>query len=879
MLLKKTGLWINIFICLVCASVAFSVGSHCEKVEATVSRQAVDEFYYSNRLSLAVERVDPDNYFDYYYTVYPSGGEEYYRRMQDVVTVATCLDTAIKSFNKNDYDQKEWSQIEKRLERLVSDSRITLDFNKNERLENISLESSRILSDFNTKSQKFEIFRDSALNELSSSYGQIVSACLLGNDVYTHASTYDETAKGVADTIYAEFSQRISEVTFSLNTEKENKALIADLKSEALKKFDCIEKNKIERAYNLIMDYYAYSEGLIEGDYQLFNQAMSFSREVVQNYQPILSSAVYEKYSDELDIINNFLTSQTEFIDYGKKKTSIIQTEDKAVSIMAVEKIGNNEYPCQIFYDDDKVITHQSLSGASKRNAQNALKDISRDLSVAYFVYIDVFRGTNIIQPETISPSGNSVVYRVVIDLNKYYENYVLNDSQADYGLFNDSQFVKSKIVGKSRLENILLLNDYVLKNPKENLSVCYGYSVEDGKSVIQPLNFNIDTDGGILMFETNSLATFAIAQKASENVLLNPLFWLILICAVLVAVLVTVLVLKNITYKYKFFSNSASKPDIVKVKKGDAFCLPESPSKDGFIFGGWYIDKKCSVRFVETRLAQRRSQKVYAKWIESDIPYQYKKYYEALSKEMLCFSKVGPLANLGTTEREIIAKLFADMNGVYMYTAIPFEKAVAQGFEVTEADGEYSGTPTKKVITDKKSFEEAMEIIDFVMAQKGLQNIGYTGDEVIPMTDKEKKEGFVFVIENDRVALSIEDYFNLLRVYMKSYVLRHASSTVKQGAFLTRMYLDKDVINLYLALAPVGVGVENASDKFEDTPALIKVSATPEDINKAYDLIDKVMTSSGFERDNENANGMSLVKPEEGCGVASIVKLENANA
>ena len=65
-------------------------------------------------------------------------------------------------------------------------------------------------------------------------------------------------------------------------------------------------------------------------------------------------------------------------------------------------------------------------------------------------------------------------------------------------------------------------------------------------------------------------------------------------ICILLVAfLLILSLVLKNKTYEITFSTNGGTTVEKQEIKKGDLVVEPENPTKDGYVFEGWYYDNE----------------------------------------------------------------------------------------------------------------------------------------------------------------------------------------------------------------------------------------------------------------------------------------------
>ena len=118
-------------------------------------------------------------------------------------------------------------------------------------------------------------------------------------------------------------------------------------------------------------------------------------------------------------------------------------------------------------------------------------------------------------------------------------------------------------------------------------------------------------------------------------------------------------------------------------------------------------------------------------------------------------------------------------------------------------------------------------------------------------------------MVHNDRVASTAEDYFELLRIAVKSYVLEEDSGKFKPGDKITlaRLYITNEIACLHLPAIKGHKGLKAARNaRFEDTPVEVKILA-PRDVLDAYALIDEVMKANGFVKNPENANDLADVK------------------
>lgn len=70
--------------------------------------------------------------------------------------------------------------------------------------------------------------------------------------------------------------------------------------------------------------------------------------------------------------------------------------------------------------------------------------------------------------------------------------------------------------------------------------------------------------------------------------------------------------------YTVTFETNGGNKTDSVKVNKNGTLSKPTEPTKDGYIFDGWYSDKECKTAY-DFGTKVTKSMTLYAKWVEKE--------------------------------------------------------------------------------------------------------------------------------------------------------------------------------------------------------------------------------------------------------------------
>lgn len=129
--------------------------------------------------------------------------------------------------------------------------------------------------------------------------------------------------------------------------------------------------------------------------------------------------------------------------------------------------------------------------------------------------------------------------------------------------------------------------------------------------------------------------AQFAVASEGKNPI--DWLFWgLIGLAGVIVLFFVIwliVAIVKNRKFKIFFNACGGKYNTTIKVKLHEKFNHPTAPTKPGYVFLGWYLDLKCTVKFAMTELSKKGNLKVYAKWIsEEDFEELNKEYEDAIT-------------------------------------------------------------------------------------------------------------------------------------------------------------------------------------------------------------------------------------------------------
>lgn len=368
---------------------------------------------------------------------------------------------------------------------------------------------------------------------------------------------------------------------------------------------------------------------------------------------------------------------------------------------------------------------------------------------------------------------------------------------------------------------------------------------------------------GQVLMFTTTHFSPYALCGTVSANsaglgdlpIYQNPFFYCAILLLGIIAIIITFIALKHWKYKVIFKNNGGTRVKTLKFKKTEPIVMPKAPTKQGFIFGGWYTDKKLAKRFVQYRLNKRKTIKLWAKWIPlNQEVVRVDDYYQALRMALDDYERVG--VQIGLKEEDSVARIIISNDKVLLFVCGNVEKYKEMGYNVTQSKDEANkDIPVKFIVSNEDELYQGLEIIDIAMKIKGFTE--KAGDpEMREISEQERKEGFIFTFKNEKVADTLKEWFELLRLQAKSFVMVGDSGTPRDlnGKYIVKAKRYEDRIDLYLPL-----GNENSESVagdilYKDVPNKFVIK-TPEDVAMALEAIAESMTSLGMKKYPRNAS------------------------
>lgn len=615
----------------------------------------------------------------------------------------------------------------------------------------------------------------------------------------------------------------VNDISYSAKDSKDCYKEVDELKAAAIKALESVPKNPLDEAYNTYMKCNA-------------------SKEITAAQKKILEDGV--KYFDRAD------TSVRQNGDYVSKNASIVKFLDNT------KTDPQYNFTTDYLEDEDGIVTIKASKdvfktgwklfaspgyNAQMRNATHELKNLDKNLAVAYVINIHVVDSTY----------GNEYVdernvnYTVTIDL----ENFIKHYNKAD------------------NLKNIQDMAEFI--KDKENLSLCYFY--DDNK--IENIN-DCKLEEGKLVFTTSTLNTqIYVSGTGIDTLIANPLFWLGLLVVIILIVIIIKIIAKQFRYSIKFITNGGSKVKKVRAAKNEYFVMPKNPTREGYIFGGWFVDEKLTERFIELRKTKRGNIKLYAKWVTRLNEVRLVEIYEKLRNMIRSCQKVSFKPIIGLSENELLAIMKLKDDHVELNLALDPKELRDENIKFVVGNNEE--VPVRLDIASEDVYAEAVALVDRMLKSKGLQKIDdYENAE--PMTADERKNGFAYAVHNEKVAETCEDYVDLMRIALKSYIIDQNNNKFKEGDKITlaRAYVTNEIACLHLPLVDGDeeLGMPSDDKVYDDTPVVFRVT-NAEDMKYAYRLIDRVMVANGFIKCPENANNIEDVEVPATCGFAFTLK------
>ena len=730
------------------------------------------KLYDDNKDTVAA--IDDGNYFAELLT-FASSDASYVAVMEEVVKVADKYVEYDAEFKAEDYMASDWTEISHIKALTLAYVKLSgenyLNYNTGDKyLLRILADEKTITDDYQTLEQAYAAKKAAAAADVAARKEAILKANTTNPDgkPETVVGYYDQTGVSEVEAIKSAFDRDLEALTLDKSDYNGSVQQVNDLAARAKSNMASVRKNVVERAYDKLSDYYAIEKGTKEGDAAAAKSDATRAINGTNNFFNNATPEVKKEYSNQKKAFEDFF-DENEIDDSAYVDRSYIATAGGEVTITATDEAGNE---LTVFPAKALLKVYNLVATSPKRhNAETAIAKINDKLAVGYFIEIEI---VNSVEKWTAPTEydGKTVVYHVAVDLDGYYNTYAAK-----------SKSMVSNMLGLARKyedqkDKITDCADYLKSNDG---SLCYWYFIEGDEGAVKSLKYSLED--GTLMFETNMLGNLCITVNEMASYLTNPLFWLLAACALVLLIILIVLLVKFARYRVVFYSNGGTHVRSVRARKGESFVMPNNPTRDGYIFAGWYEDIDLTRRFVTTVMTRRRKIKVYAKWaeiiaapveVEEPAPApeatpavapvavvvepaaesapaeptaptdeKLTEYYAEVRKTALGYALAAE--NEKAVDGMMLIRAYKKDDGVYVYAAIDPEASGAEKAEGALA----ADTPAMLKVTNDEELAKAKELIGKTMTEYGLEP---TGKEVGELKEGASK-GFGYRLKFEKPA------------------------------------------------------------------------------------------------------------------------------
>ncbi len=441
-----------------------------------------------------------------------------------------------------------------------------------------------------------------------------------------------------------------------------------------------------------------------------------------------------------------------------------------------------------------------------------------------------------------------------------YYFTIKIYESDVEREDFNGIYKVEIKILG-----------DNTAAEFKDNLNVINYYHTQINGAIAKD---KITMDGNVIMFKTDNFSQFAVVSNINwVDIALWAVIGLVVFIAILWLIVLIIYLVKNRKFKIIFNANGGEPTTYLKVKLNEKFSYPANPTREGYVFMGWYTNCELETRFASTELLQKQHIAVWAKWIteeeyealkaeeaakaeaakaeeaakqsveneklvaataveaKEECESQVELIFGTVKAEALSYVKSDDL-KYGLDAEKTILRLAVSGDAVELEVDLDEEELKAKGYNVIKGE-----TLTSKLIIDSE--EEALELVEEVMAENGF----IKGE---PKEADGDVSVFEFKVCTERVAETAEELLNVLRVKASSYVL--AEGEIKNEIPLVKMFVMQGKLSVYLNFEAEGLHECDDALKAEGF--------------KSFTLVhnaDEAKAVAGFIREMMKANGLTI--------------------
>ncbi len=401
-------------------------------------------------------------------------------------------------------------------------------------------------------------------------------------------------------------------------------------------------------------------------------------------------------------------------------------------------------------------------------------------------------------------------------------------------------------------------------------------FKYEDGSQVVYDGPASVDWDkiaeGSFIMFETQHFSSYYLMGNTSNlgsarlgNLLAGlagaegivPIILIAvgaLVGVLLLFVLISFIVSVCKRYKICFVPNGGTK--VKKIRKKYGKKLPELPvpTKEGYVFTGWYIDAGLKYEF-NRKVMPRANTVLYAGWaeegeapVEDNLSRGILNFYDHVRAKLASYTMPVKAGEKSFVEQEVLAKMYVEDGAIKIYIKNKRQSLIddyGKTYILAEDDKFESG-----VITDELSYNNAITAIERMAGIFEL--VEGKAPELPASTEEEAKMGYAYTVKYQEVA-SFDERYCAIRSYAMSYAITDPEKAQEGKLLFELIPNEKSTLDLALAFNnPDGYNAVLDTKKTIGQLDKVFTVCTGEDMYVALELVDRIMKENGFAEQSE---------------------------
>lgn len=222
-----------------------------------------------------------------------------------------------------------------------------------------------------------------------------------------------------------------------------------------------------------------------------------------------------------------------------------------------------------------------------------------------------------------------------------------------------------------------------------------------------------------------------------------------------------------------------------------------------------------------------------------AEEPAETAKYFDRLKAETASYVK-GDDLEFGTQKDVTVCALTEKDGKVVLELNVPYEDLEEKGYNVVKGDK----LPAAYEVGSQEDIDEALELIEEAMSANGMMKS--VPQVVYASTAAERAQGYEYVIHNEKVAESVDEYYALLRAYTGSFA--DVEGYEGEDKPLVKMFKDGDKVLVYMNYLAAGLKASEPYMAEQGYTSVVTVSDIS-DCKRAMAYIEQMMKENGLIR------------------------------